>query len=164
MLGLVLFKPKPNKNYTLFYAYCNASKSNGFFSLVLTIACLCRKRIHIPSLCAFYGNVSDRARHFSNRCDIYKVAKVVHRNRLNNHCNRSDTWPSILLTTRALLTNTKLPSPPKTHTRARARAHTHTHTHTHTHRVPLTLLRLLLFSRVSNLVFYAWFSRTSQTK
>ena len=40
---------------------------------------------------------SDCARHFSNRCDIYKVAKVVHRNRSDNHFNRSDTWPPLLL-------------------------------------------------------------------
>ena len=35
--------------------------------------------------------------HFSNRCDIYNVAKVVHGNRSDNHRNRSDTRPSSLL-------------------------------------------------------------------
>ena len=39
----------------------------------------------------------DGVRHFSNRCDIYKVAKVVHGNRSGNHCNCSDTWPCILI-------------------------------------------------------------------
>ena len=126
-LGLVLCKHRPNENYTLFYTCCNTWKSNGFFSLLLMIVCLCYKGIHIPSLWAFYGNVSDRARHFSNLCDIYKVVKVVHGNQLNNHCNQSDTWPSKLHTTRAVLANTKLPSPLKTHT------HTHMHTHARTH-------------------------------
>ena len=41
-------------------------------------------------------NGSDSIRHFWNWCDIYKVAKVVHGNRLDNHCNWWDTWPSIL--------------------------------------------------------------------
>ena len=40
---------------------------------------------------------SDYARHFSKWCDIYNVAKVVHRDWLDNHCNWSDTLPSILL-------------------------------------------------------------------
>ena len=31
---------------------------------------------------------SDHARHFINRCDIYKVAIVVQRNRSDNHCKR----------------------------------------------------------------------------
>ena len=31
------------------------------------------------------------------RCDIYKVRKVVHGNRSDNHSNSSDTRPSILL-------------------------------------------------------------------
>ena len=54
---------------------------------------------------------SDHVRHFSSRCDIYKVVKVVHRNRSDNYCNRSDTRLSILLLLQ----------------------HTHTHTHTHTY-------------------------------
>ena len=54
-LGLVLFKHRPNENYTLFYAYCNTWKSKQIL-LLLTIVCLCHKGIHIPSLCAFYGN------------------------------------------------------------------------------------------------------------
>ena len=32
---------------------------------------------------------SDRSRYFSNRSDIYKVAKVVHGNQSDNCCNRS---------------------------------------------------------------------------
>ena len=43
---------------------------------------------------------SDHTRHFSNRCDItsiYKVAKVVHGNRSDNHCNQLDAQPSVLL-------------------------------------------------------------------
>ena len=41
---------------------------------------------------------SDRTRHFSNRCDINKVVKVVHGNWSDSHCNdRSDTQPSGLL-------------------------------------------------------------------
>ena len=33
----------------------------------------------------------DRAGQFSNRCDVYKVAKVVYGNWSDNHCNESDT-------------------------------------------------------------------------
>ena len=40
----------------------------------------------------WYAVFGDRARLFSNLRDIYKVAKVVHLNWLDNHCNRSDTW------------------------------------------------------------------------
>ena len=36
---------------------------------------------------------SDRTRHFSN----LTVAKVVHANRSDTHCNRADTRPSVLL-------------------------------------------------------------------
>ena len=39
----------------------------------------------------------DCTRHFSNQCGMYKVAKVVPRNRSCNHCNWSDTWLSMLL-------------------------------------------------------------------
>ena len=41
--------------------------------------------------------VSDRARHFSNRSDIYKAAKVIHGDRSNNRCKRLDTRPSSVL-------------------------------------------------------------------
>ena len=34
-------------------------------------------------------HTSLQARHFSNQCDIYKVAKMGHRNWSPNHCNRS---------------------------------------------------------------------------
>ena len=40
---------------------------------------------------------SDRASHFSNWCDIYKVAKVVQGIRSENYCSRSNTRPSGLL-------------------------------------------------------------------
>ena len=43
------------------------------------------------------AHCSDCARHFSNRCDIYEVAKVVQGNQSDNHYNWSDTWSSILL-------------------------------------------------------------------
>ena len=36
---------------------------------------------------------SDHTRHFSNQHDIYKVAKMVCRNRSDNHRNRSDARP-----------------------------------------------------------------------
>ena len=39
----------------------------------------------------------DHMRHFSNWCDIHKVAKVVHRNRSDSCCNWSAIWPSIPL-------------------------------------------------------------------
>ena len=40
---------------------------------------------------------SDRARQFSNRRDIYNVAKAVHGNRSDSHCNWSETRTSVLL-------------------------------------------------------------------
>ena len=46
--------------------------------------------------------VSLQARHFSNHCDIYKVAKMGHRNWSHNHCNWSDTKLSVFTTTRAV--------------------------------------------------------------
>ena len=50
---------------------------------------------------------SGHTRHFLNWCNIYKGAKVVHRNWSNKHDNRSDTLPSIdTTTTRDLLAST----------------------------------------------------------
>ena len=37
---------------------------------------------------------SDRARHFSNWCNIYKMGKVVHGNLSDNRCNWSNAWSS----------------------------------------------------------------------
>ena len=39
--------------------------------------------------------ISDRAGHFSNLCNIYKVEKMIHGKRSDNHCNRSDTQLTI---------------------------------------------------------------------
>ena len=59
-----------------------------------------------------------QARHFSNQCDIYKVAKMGHRNWSHNQCNQSDTKRSMFTTTRAVLTElyTQVPSLSRTHT------------------------------------------------
>ena len=59
-----------------------------------------------------------QARHFSNQCDIYKVAKLGHRNWSHNHCNWSDTKLSVFTTARAVLTElyTQVPSLSRTHT------------------------------------------------
>ena len=69
---------------------------------------------------------SERARHFFNRCDTCKVAKVVHVNRSDDHCSWSDTtWPSVLLLLlKQYWQNSLLPSP--------SRAHTHNAPQTHT--------------------------------
>ena len=79
----------------------------------------------------------DHARQLSNWCDISKVAKVVHGNWSDYHCNRSDTLPSINTTTRALLLYWQIPCslPHLEHTHTHTPIHTHacTHTHTHTH-------------------------------
>ena len=50
------------------------------------------------------GILSDCARHFLNHCGSYKVAKMVHGNRSDNHCstNWSDTQPSIDTAPRAV--------------------------------------------------------------
>ena len=48
-------------------------------------------------------HTSLQARHFSNQCDIYKVAKMGCRNWSHNHCNWSDTKLSPFTTTRAVL-------------------------------------------------------------
>ena len=37
---------------------------------------------------------------FSNQCDIYKVAKMSHRNWSHKHCNWSDPKLSVFTTTR----------------------------------------------------------------
>ena len=42
-------------------------------------------------------SVSDHTGHFSNRFDIYKVAKVYHRDQSDKHCNWSNTLSCILL-------------------------------------------------------------------
>ena len=42
--------------------------------------------------------LSYSARHFSNQCNIYKVAKVIHGNQSDDHSNWSHTRPSMLLT------------------------------------------------------------------
>ena len=52
----------------------------------------------------------------TNWCDIYKVARVAHRNWSDNHC-KSFRYMAIHTTTTAvllLLENTQLPSPPRT--------------------------------------------------
>ena len=58
-------------------------------------------RLHLHQFIALQRRsnkiISNRARHFSNWCDVYEEAKVVHRNWWDNHCNRSDTGPSMLL-------------------------------------------------------------------
>ena len=79
---------------------------------------------------------SGRARQFSNWCDVYKGAKVVHGSRSNNHCNWSDILPSTdTTTTRALLLyeqascSFRLPHLEVEHT------HTHTHANIHTYQV-----------------------------
>ena len=50
--------------------------------------------VHCNIECGY--NDSHRARHVSSRCDIYKVAKVVHGNWSESYCTHSDTLPSIL--------------------------------------------------------------------
>ena len=83
----------------------------------------------LPLLVHFTGT-SGHARHFSDRCDVYKVVKVVHRNRSDNHRYRSDNhryrsdrWLSVLLARAVLGSPCSIP-----HLK-----HACTHTHTHTH-------------------------------
>ena len=45
----------------------------------------------------------DCAGHFSNRCGISKVVKVVHRNQSDNYFNQSDTLPYIYIYITAVL-------------------------------------------------------------
>ena len=40
---------------------------------------------------------SECAGHLVNPCDVHKVAKAVHGNRSDNHCNWSDAWLPVLL-------------------------------------------------------------------
>ena len=51
--GLILFI-RPNENYRLCILQYVEVKQ---ILVLLMIARLCHKRIHLPSLCAFYGNV-----------------------------------------------------------------------------------------------------------
>ena len=39
----------------------------------------------------------DHIRHFTNQCDVYKVAKMVPGNWSDNYCNQSDAQPFMLL-------------------------------------------------------------------
>ena len=75
---------------------------------------------------------------FSSRCGVYQVAKVVHGNRTDNHCNWPDTLPSVDVTTRALLLYWQTSCfPPRVE-------HTHIHTYTRTHaraRIKITTLQ-----------------------
>ena len=58
--------------------------------------------------------ICDRDRHFSNRCDIYKVAKVVYRNRSDNRiAGLIHGRPYYYHSSAA---NAQLPSPSRTHT------------------------------------------------
>ena len=68
------------------------------------------------------------------------MAKVVHGNRWDNHCSRSDNYVVDHTTYYQSCTSkhpapfpVKSPPPPHTHTRASALAHTHAHTHARTH-------------------------------
>ena len=61
------------------------------------------------------------------------VAKMVHGNRSDNHCNCMVRYTAVCTGTRAvlLLANTLLLSPSRTHTHAHMHAHMHTHMQTH---------------------------------
>ena len=77
-----------------------------------------------PKQLAFRGEMSPASEISPpSQCDIYKVAKIGHRNWSHSHCDRSDTKLSVFTTTRAVLTElyTQVPS--------LSRTHTHTHTH-----------------------------------
>ena len=71
----------------------------------------------------------DCAGHFSNRCGISKVVKVVHRNQSDNYFNQSDTLPYIYIYY-CCTASTLFPSPSSacacTHTWHRV-MHTHMH-------------------------------------
>ena len=112
-------------------------------------------RLHLHQFIALQRkssrNVSDRTRHFSNWCDVYEEAEVVHGNWCDNHCNRSDTGPSMLLPELHQQPPCSLPCLEHTHTHTTTHAHSHTrtllthacactHTHTHTHTYTLALL------------------------
>ena len=68
--------------------------------------------------CGHYRIVldSDHPRQFSNRCNICKVAKVVHREQSENHCNQSDSWLSKLLPELYQQTPSSTPCLKHTHT------------------------------------------------
>ena len=68
---------------------------------------------------------SDGTRQFTNRRDIFKVAKVV-------YGSRSDARPFILLLQLNQQTPTSLPCLEHTHTYTQTLTHTHTHQHKHT--------------------------------
>ena len=74
--------------------------------------------------CGRYRIVLDSGhpRHFSNRCNSCKVAKVVHRERSENHCNQLDSWPSVLLPELYQQTPSSTPCLKHTHTRMRTQS------------------------------------------
>ena len=84
--------------------------------------------------------------------DIYKVMKVdgkKQQQKTVNHCNQSDTWPSVLpvACTRALLGNTLLLYPSRTHTHSFYHPTTHLG---HTHTLILSMCCVDLFENWSN--------------
>ena len=85
------------------------------------------KTSHISVLSVFC------ARHFWNWCDIYKMAKLVHRNQPDNQFNWSHTWLAVSATVRSLLVNALLPSLFRMHATR------------HTHHLYLCCILLLLF-------------------
>ena len=65
-LGWFSFKHRPNKK--LHIILCILQYLEVKRILLLTIACLCHKGIHMPSLCAFYGNVLRKILPNKRRC------------------------------------------------------------------------------------------------
>ena len=110
------------------------------------------------------NQISDCVRHFSNRCDIFKVVKAVHGKQLDSHPNWSDTQLSILVLEFYKQPPCSLPllECACTHTSTRpctGATHTHTRaTHTHTHANARTLSTVLCFWELvrQNNSWYVW--------
>ena len=86
----VIFKLYPRPGFLWKWrlqTYCSSYLSQGVWLLWITIASEPQAYYCLMPATPSRFFCSDSARHFSNRREIYEVAKVVHGNRSDNHCN-----------------------------------------------------------------------------
>ena len=115
---------------------------------------------------------SDHTRHFSNWCDIYNSVTIRWQKWFmeTTPALKPSRCTAIYTVTTALLANTLLTSPSKTHTHThtctRTHIHTLTHTHTHAHIYTHSHTHSLSLCCAYFLSFFLFpcFFRTGQTK
>ena len=132
--------------WTLVWVIC---VGNAMQEPVQSLHCKIHNYVHVlMSASSRCITISDHATHFSKQFDFYTMVKRIHGNRSDEYCNQIHHATS-QATARAVLANTLLPSPPKTHT------HTLTHTHAHTYTLSLCCCWFLELVRQNNSL-YIW--------